>query len=478
MLSPAYLFLEAWDVGRRLSGPVVSNLMLPDEQFIYQVNLALQISNQELSYAKLKVLWDNDGTGSAKGRTLVILRQIDSFFERIHPRSLLVGGMFDDITLDHWIRKLKIHRSRTGSYSSNGSSQVIAKGPLTRGPRDEFASSAYSFADQFNFLSVAPIQLENNSMPIRISIVSKNMGVTRGLGPSPSSGTEKIVFIPVAQLSEHLHIEQRVLKGQYFADFSLAKMLDAAEIINSNINVVGYADVVMAPECVVNEQAADRLQRHMRQNPGRLRILIAGSGNTCSSGGEIPWNESRVINGAGSELWRQRKVWQAGLDKDRAAAFGINVPETGLVMEDNQAGTEIVIADIDGFGRSIILICQDLKTTPLANELMRIFQPDWVFVPILDSGAGVSRWAHIQAYELSALSPARFLIASSTALAHQTQRADAPCGLAIGPRDAIGPDAGRQLATTQCHDLPHGHGIITWRAGLWMKTNIGSDSRS
>ncbi|RMN30499.1 hypothetical protein ALQ61_02401 [Pseudomonas coronafaciens pv. zizaniae] len=475
MLTPADLFMECWEAGRRLSGAVVTNIMLPDNVFKDSVDEALLSEDADESYTKLKSLWADDGTGAAKGRMLIIARAIDSFFNLIHPRALYSAKTWEPISLAHWMREMKSQRQGTGVYARAGKYLLIPKGPLTRDRRDEFASSAYSFSDQFEFLAVVPTQLLNDTMPITVDVITMAQDWSKGVGPANSRGDETVAFVPVAQLSEHLHIAERTHNGQHFADFSLAAPLDAAEILKSQIDDVGFADIVFAPELVVDEGAADRLQKLMRNGARQTRIIVAGSGATVEQQDGMSWNEARVMNGRGTELWRQRKVWQAGLDKTRAKALGLTtIPATGLVMEDNHAGSKIIVADIDGFGRCVVLICQDLQANPLASELIRCYQPDWVFVPILDSGAGVARWAHQRAYELSAISPARFLVASSTSMADMLSAGDVPCGLAVGPKNAIGPDAGRMLCTVRAHKLPHGHGILVWRSEGWMKTIMES----
>ena len=474
MPTPADLFIECWESGRRLSGAVVTNIMLPNSNFGDSVNDALLLAGPDESYNRLKALWADDGSGASKGRMLIIIRAIDYFFNLVHPRILYSARMWEPIPLGHWMRKMKRERQSTGAYATSADYRLIPKGPLTRDIRSEFASSAYSFSDQFEFLSVVPKQVLNDTMPIQINIVVKVQEWAKGVGPANSWGDERVAFVPIAQLSDHLNITERTHNGQHFADFSLTPPLDAAAILKSRIDEVGFADIIFAPELVVDEGAADRLQDLIRGGQRQARIIVAGSGATIEQQDGMSWNEARIINGRGMELWRQRKVWPAGLDGSRSQALGLTVPASGLVMEDNQAGDTVTVADIDGFGRYIVLICQDLQANPLASEVIRTYQPDWVFVPILDSGVGVARWAHQRAYELSALSPARFLVVSSTSMANKLSKGEVPCGLAVGPKDAIGPDAGRMLSTVRADQLPHGYGILVWRSEGWMKTLMGS----
>ncbi|MNH32978.1 hypothetical protein D3C79_934580 [compost metagenome] len=104
--------------------------------------------------------------------------------------------------------------------------------------------------------------------------------------------------------------------------------------------------------------------------------------------------------------------------------------------------------------------------------MIRLYQPDWELIPILDSGVSAGRWFHERAYNLSAISPARFLISSSTAHAVKLGYAGYACGMAVGPKDQIGPDAGRVCALAYPRDEKPGYGTVKWREG-WGRTDIG-----
>jgi hypothetical protein len=149
-------------------------------------------------------------------------------------------------------------------------------------------------------------------------------------------------------------------------------------------------------------------------------------------------------------------------------------------MEDNASANEIVVADIDGLGRSVILICQDLQTQPLAPEIIRIFQPDWVFTPILDHGADAGRWAHQRIFDLSCLSHARFLVACCTALADKLDiKKTVMCGLAAGPRESTDVDAERAVLTAAVQSgAKPGFAVIAWRANYWLESSLGATTPS
>jgi hypothetical protein len=466
------LFMENWDLARKWSGPEIQSFKVPCVEFKRAVSESILISSASESYAALKNLQRGDTSAIENGRVMFILGAIDDFFEIVHPRTLNRSRLFDPLPLTHWLRKVALDRLDNGAFSSTATHQLVPRGPLIRSPRGEFASSAYSLADQFAFLTVVRTELSIDDRPIRVSTIVKDRSLSQGIGLAPSSnGSEKIAFIPIAQLDEHLQINRVEVNGHAYVDFKLNDDVDAAAVINSVLGDIGYADIVMSAELMVDAGAADRLSPLISAIPGRTRILLAGSGNTSDTRDGLPWNEARIFNGSGVELWRQRKMWQAGLDSSRSEDLGLVPGDNGRLMEHNHAGEEIVVADVDGFGRCVVLICQDIQSNPLASELIRQYQPDWVFVPILDWGAGVKRWAHQRVFELSAISPARFLIASSLSMVEKLKREEQPCGLAIGPKDSTDEDQGRECATAYAKTSPHGYGIVEWRTG-WGKSSL------
>jgi hypothetical protein len=473
MVSPANLFIENWEVAKSWNGVDVGGFTTPCTAIKKAINESLLIPDALKSYTALKNLQTGEASTVINGRIMCVLRAIDSFFEIIHPRTLAKPILLSRIPLNHWLREVDFDRVKKGAYSSTAPYNLIPRGPLYRSPRDDFATSAYSLNDQFSFLSVVRAELCIDDRPIHISTLVKNRSLGQGAGLSPSSnGSEKVAFIPVAQIDEHLEINCTDNNGQSYVDFKLHNNVDAASVIDSVLNEVVYADIVISAELMVSEDAADRLVSMIADRPGRSRILVAGSGNTRETKGGFPWNEARVISGDGVELWRQRKIWQAGLDASRTKDLNLVPGLNGQLMECNYAGGEVVVADIEGLGRCIVLICQDIHSTPLAPELLRQYQPDWVFVPILDWGAGVERWAHQKIFDLSCHSNARFLIASSLSLVEKLKKDNQPCGLAIGPRASTAEDQGRECEPAYVGHSPHGYGMVEWRTG-WGKTTIG-----
>lgn len=453
---------------------IITGVMRPESDFNRSVVSCLEKSNAEESCSALKLLLAEENNGRMKGKILEVLKELDSLFYNIHPRAILEPSMtYISASNNHWLKKVKASRTMKGYYYSDGAYKLVPRGPLVRLPRPEYASSAISFSDRFTSLSVVPHTLYNEMIPISVNHIVKSTGLVSGVKPGKKFCEELIAFLPIAEADSDIDLSQRSTEAACFVNFRASDSLNVPKTVLKALGDMGHVDIAIAPELIVNTDDADKIAEHLSSNTTTHRILVLGTGHTSALENGQSWNEGRAVNGLGATLWKQRKFWQAGITDGRALDLGLEPAKEGRqLMEDNATGDEIVVADIDGFGRCVMLICQDLQCRPLTDDLIRLFQPDWVFTPILDIGIDEGRWMHTRAYELSALSPARFLIATSTALASKLGKGDVACGLAIGPRARTDDDEGRSSHLAFC-DKANGKsfGFVEWREG-WAKTKL------
>jgi hypothetical protein len=476
-VSPAQLFLEYWGAASQWSQNVALRAMRPSKGFEVAIQSALMIAEGDKSYAAIRELVSSAEDGIEKGRMLTALSLIDRFFDVAHPRVLTHSSMKEKLPLTHWIRGLIYHRDAEGCFYKDDDNLLIPKGTLTRLSRTPFITSAYCFSDCFCYLSVVPRVMKNDEQRVTVTTVKIGGSSARGVGTSLSDvGFETVGIIPIAEDANHLDLQHTVRDGVNYIDACASKSIDVPSLVMTALSNLGMIDIAIAPELLISEIDCDKISAQMRITPSNVRMFVAGSGNTVEKAEDQPWNESRVLNRFGLELWRQRKIWQAGFDQHRAAELGINISADAFLMEDNCAGAEVVVADVEGLGRCVVLICQDLQMAPLTGDLIRYYQPDWVFTPILDWGAHAGRWTHQRAWDLSAISPARYVVASSTALAHILGKAlPSPAGLLVGPREEIGPDSGRLCSQVYADGSHPSTGVVQWRVGTWNKSMIGTD---
>lgn len=406
------------------------------------------------------------------------MQVIDEFFYRIHPRSVTIpASVGARPNLPVWLKESRDRRYLYGHYAETEEKYLIPRGPLLRVPREESASNAETLADHYTALTVVSRKLNQENRPIRIKPIFIGTDSACGVAPGSNPGEEKVTFIPIAEDENDLVATEKIISNQKFFDFQINSALDPADRLMKVLNQSHFSDIAIAPEMVMPEIEADKLPDKLlslKAQPSRL--IISGSGSSIQTTDEgLAWNETRVLNGFGAELWRQRKIWTAGLTRDRAMEYGFSDPGKGLVMEYNVEGNEVVVADADGLGRCVVLICQDIQASPLSAELISQFQPDWVFIPILDPSIRVGGWGHQRVFALSELSQARFLIASSTALARKIGVLNEPFyGLAVGPKSTYPEIQGRvyNLVGSVTKSSP-GYATIHWQdAGTWKKTTV------
>src|SRR5690606_10636683 len=107
------------------------------------------------------------------------------------------------------------------------------------------------------------------------------------------------------------------------------------------------------------------------------------------------------------------------------------------LMEDIAGHSRLSVVDLDGFGRCVVLICQDVQAHPVVEDIIGRYQPDWVLTPVLDPGVKIPGWAHQRAIELSKRAQARIMVGSSLTLSHHLKSAgtEPAIGLAVGPAE-------------------------------------------
>lgn len=432
-ITPALLFLNYWKVAAKWKASLIANVQRPSQKFREELFELLKIPDGQTSTTQIEALIKSSKDGKRRGRVLVLMEVLDNFFYQIHPRTLYDTDMsYINLEKLHWLKQLQTARTLTGCYCHSGGRKLIPRGPLTREFRPISASSADCFRDRFSALSVVESNTSVNEVPVSISIKVKTANSPQGIATEGAYRDRHVAFMPLAEVESHLSVNQRTNQNISFVDFKASSALDVPKKTLDIIRQIAYSDIIMAPELVVSEADSKLIEAGIRNNTGHFRAFIAGSGHTSSKEKGQSWNKSDLYNGAGGLVFGQRKIWLADIPRARATEFGLDLSAPRLV-EDNASGEELIVADLDGFGRCIILICQDLNASPMAEYVIGNYQPDWVFIPILDVGVSIGRWFHQRILDLSNSAPSRFLVCSSLSLADKASYKDVACGLAFGP---------------------------------------------
>lgn len=476
--SPATIFLELWKIIQEITTSNLTNATPPQEAFSRSVKKILELDDAVTAYDNLRsVLLSIQKlrlVSERNGQIIAVMQCIDEIFLRIHPRSVtLSSSVARRPNIPEW---LKLHRSRRfdrGFYEEIDGFRLIPRGPLMRHERHALDSGGTNLPDCFSAVGVSSSIMEHSGQ--KITVIQKVVGTDqlRGVTLGSQTGKELILFVPVAEDSGDIEISHQVRNKKDFLTFDLNKSVNVVDRMVGAIQKVEVIDIAIAPEFTISEENADNFATRLASiKTNKPRITVCGSGNTTGKQDGLPLNEARVINASGHTLWRQQKILQSGLSVELAKKLKI-FGTSGFAFEDNASATQINIVDIEGLGRCAILICQDLKTNPLAFNLVTQFQPDWIFVPILDSGADIGRWAHTDCVELSKKSKSRFLIACSMSFGLRLDPSSSPVfGLGMGPYDDGGKGLGRLVKPVFANKFNAPDATIKWGDGTWQQTTI------
>ncbi len=478
--SPATLFVRYWELATTWTATQRAAVTPPDHSFRDACAIMLANDDGADAHDQVEMLVEAKSTSEDKlrGRVLAAMSAIDQVFYKIHPRALAQttpsGGT---VVPAAWLRDLRGDRGEGGHYALTPSRKLIPRGPLLRDPRGPDASSGDRLADRFAALTVVPRSLQHDERVIEVSTIVVPIAASNGVLASVNPGAERVGFVPLATVAGQIEVTASYTASRMFANYKPAHDFDAAAVAMDAVVALGKVDVVIMPELALSADHVEELSRAMAcLAPPTARVVISGSNLTTDLGDGLPFNECRVMNGRGVELWRQRKLWTAGLGRERAIEWGLPDPgNDALVLENTACGMELVVADIDGFGRCVVLICQDVTAPLLAIELLDRFQPDWVFVPILDKTIDEGRWAHSRAYGLSELSQARFIAITNTSFAGTFDPAKPEgMGFAVGPKEPTDrADLRRALAVVpRPGPADPAWASLTWREGAWQQSVI------
>lgn len=480
--SPVELFVSLWDVmiemgTYRRTTADRSRAQVEEFYKLLHRDSAIDAS----AAAKSRLLAVKGSTRQEfNGAVIDAMAAIDECFLRIHPRQdVRVRSL--SLALPQWLDQCRDTRLVDGAYHNDNLRRLVCRGPLARAPRPMFSSGGECVEEYFAALSIVPTTFLNHGRTVKVQHLVLPSGGIRGMA-SRNPGAERIGFVPVAREASELKLSCFVAGAQNFLSVALDGSVDAVREISSACIKAEKLDILIAPELVVSQEDGEKLAIFLNQSVDDLpRMVVAGSGGTIDKDtNDLPYNETRVLNSLGIELWRQRKVWTSGFTAQRAHDYGLGAGASGFILEGNAESDSVTITDIDDFGRCLVLICQDIESRPLSQDIIQYYQPDWVFVPILDQGVREGRWAHQRVFELSALSNSRFIVASSLALVPVPPGPDmVPCGLAVGPKSAteMGLDSERQFRSAMVSGAPSdGFSVIEWRDGNWETTVLKSQT--
>lgn len=400
---------------------------------------------------------------------------IDEMFSRIHPRYLSQAGS-TRVARTSWLTNYEHTRLKTGYFARDERNYLLPRGPLLRNNRSEHASSAEDLADRFSALSVVSHRFDKDGHQVDVEVSLVSSDAIHGVPLGKRTGNERIACVAIAEVSTDIVTTSRLCGDNGFIRYQASEHLKPANRMLSALQQAGSLDIALAPELVMPPSEVERLSDMLRTSSHYdCRLIVAGSGNSDAGASKPPWNESQILNSSGFPLWKQRKLWPASIPAEKAEKLQLCInPTAAAYFEDNSDSKTLHIVDVDGLGRCLVLICQDLKETCI-SEVLRQYQPDWVFVPILDTGISPGRWHQKTIFPLSEVSQARFVVSSCMSLALRDDPSAQPnLGMFHGPFMPEGGGLDRCVAfeQSQATDTPH-FVVIDWGSHSWKQSSLG-----
>ncbi|SOB80686.1 hypothetical protein SAMN06297144_1188 [Sphingomonas guangdongensis] len=493
---PGDVFLHLWRSANKW-GPANRDIMPPPpDDFIEAMRKAVARDDGAVAVTEVLDLLTtiHPGRGAYEARSsfggaaLRAMALIDDAFRITHPRTRTVAPSVGTARIPLWLKVAEARRLEDGEFGRHETLRLVPNGPFMRHGRHRTASSGNSLRDEFSCLTCAPLSGEQEGTRVEIDVEVVGTDVATGVPASRSIGRETLCFIPLAEDAEDLTFRSSKKGRSTLLDVTPSRNLSGRLHEAARLN--GDADLAIAPELTLSHGDEQAFSDLCTTDAASLpRIMLAGTGLTDEVGPcGRPWNEGRVFNKVGRLLWRQRKVWPYGMGRSAADAYRVDDPgPDALLMENVAAGDMIKVVDLDGFGRCVILICQDLEARTIVEDVITHYQPDWVLTPILDIGVGVGRWVHQRAFALSKLSQARLVVGSSLTLCVIKDPVDGtatPIGLAVGPLSvppaeatSENPEQARAFAVVRADGTSPKTAKLRWNyeEPVWSKTTMVSE---
>lgn len=407
-------------------------------------------------------------------RAFVVMCALDQAAMSIHPAiKTRIGGR--SYASGAMLSVMRTERTTTGYYAElAGKGFVIPKGRLMPGLDrvNGEEQSGISLSHQFSFLSFLPthpkVSVRPKSFPPSRMTVMEDAAGRVGLAPIAEDHDD--LAFTVSERNKRAFLDTEPVAGRLEGRIrdTVGSMLDAG------------AGLVVLPELVTSQAAVYELSETLRKAPKpHNAMVLVGSGPSAEHaiGLDRPYNEAVILSSSGEELFRQRKLnpfnmnWKRMEDCQLSRAAG---HEKQFHMEDCATGNELVICDIHGLGRVVVLICEDLEQQTPGGDVCLQALPDWILTPVLDIALDFGRWEHRRAIEISRKTLSRVVISCSASLQvrmrgkerladageiHTGLCLDGQSNLRIKQITVGGPAAGQ-------------YSVVEWKADAWTEHRI------
>ena len=258
------------------------------------------------------------------------------------------------------------------------------------------------------------------------------------------NGPHRVVVAPLLERDEDVSM-QTTPAGEYLVtpvDLVARVRSIVAAAYRQEASIVVMPEMVLSPAtfAALRTELAARHAAYAEENDALppLAYLLVG---TCEpkEGGSARSNFVAVIAADGQVLARQDKVsrWNMCEDEQRQYALapgGASAP--AVLNEAIDPAAEIVVMDLPGLGRLVVLICADMDISEPGNWLYANTGLEWIYAPIMDRTRAPHRvrgdvgpWIVRRAHRAACAARARVIVANSMALTPKVNATNAARGL-------------------------------------------------
>lgn len=251
------------------------------------------------------------------------------------------------------------------------------------------------------------------------------------LATRPGRPALRVAFVPVLRAAEHVRFRPVQIGSDPRFTIELEPEHQAALEAGARELVRRLEreriHVGLLPETCVVPEVAEAFRRALVANYGEadgdphLRLFLVGVLATRR-------NEVWALSGAGHRLLVQTKQQPWRLDVRQQERYGIVADlcgEDGPCDRDEDLELEsrrISAVDDPGFGRLIVLICEDLQRCDPARRVAVDIGPTTVIAPVMDYALKAGRWAPAAAAQLANEPGAVVMVVSSGSLTAMARR--------------------------------------------------------
>lgn len=360
-------------------------------------------------------------------RCLLAAQAIDAWHGPLAADAHIHRPMQDDLKRARARLRLTDRLNRDGTPG-----QVVVRRSLWSRWTDldrEPSGDGFRIADLFDHLVLIPRSLEAGgpdepSLARRIGLRHVQAREADQRPAAAGRWSPVIGVAPLAEAEDDLALERREEEGRCWYDAQARPLPERAADAVRRLCEAG-AHIILLPEMSPTPETLEAIRRAIARHGPRSALSLVVAGTVRRPDGEAkPFNEAVVFDHRGRELMHQRKLHRWNLELEQCRQYDISPAGPGQETLDEYItpGEEVTILEQTGFGRFVVMICEDLSRTA-AGEWLRLHMAlDWVFTPVLDTSLEDWRWTARFGASAARTGFCRVVVANSLPLTHRLDR--------------------------------------------------------